>query len=308
MLSSLLTVGQQIIILFLLMAVGFTFGKAHMIDERGSLAMSNVAMYAATPAILITSFQRQLIVADLRNFGMIALLTAVSMGLSIVMGKMLLRKGILQRRQILRFATVFSNSGFMGYPLMNAILGPTGIFFGSAYVAVFQIFLWTWGVYCMTGDTRRMRLRPILLSPGILGVAVAMALYLLQITLPDIILTPLRHLGNMNTPLPMMVVGYQLSQADLRTALKGIDVWTCALLRMVAAPLIVIAICLALQVNTTVTTVLVIAASAPPAAVTSMFAVKFKGDTALASSIVSLHTLFSLLTMPLMIGLAQYLG
>ena len=307
MVSSLLTVGQQIIILFLLMAVGFCLGKTHMIDERGSVAMSNVAMYGSIPAMLIVSFQRELVVSDLRDFGMIALLTAFSIGLTIVMATLLLRKGELSRRQVLRFASVFSNSGFMGYPLMFAILGTTGVFFGSAYVAIFQFFVWTWGVYCMTGDRKRMKLRPILLSPGIIGVVIAMALYLLKITLPDIIFTPIQHLANMNTPLPMVVVGYQLSHADLKGALRGADAWLCALLRMVAAPLIVLGICLLLRTNATVTTVLVIAASAPPAAITSMFAAKFGGNTALASSVVSLHTLFSIVTMPLIIALAQSL-
>ena len=308
MLSSLLTVGQQIIILFLLMAVGFCLGKARMIDEKSSVAMSNVAMYCAIPAMLIVSFQRELVISDLRDFGMIALLSAVSLGLSIVMGTLLIHNKELARQRVLRFANVFPNSGFMGYPLMLAILGTTGVFFGSAFVAIFQIFVWTWGVYCMTGDRKRMKLRPILLSPGILGVVIAMTLYLLQIKLPDILFTPIQHLANMNTPLPMVVVGYQLSHADFKSALRGADVWLCALLRMVVTPLVVLGICLALHTGSIVTTVLVIAASAPPAAITSMFAAKFGGHTALASSVVSLHTLFSIVTMPLIIALAQYLS
>ena len=66
--------------------------------------------------------------------------------------------------------------------------------------------------------------RTLLMNPGVIGVAIAMVLYLLQITLPEIILLPL-HISDMNTPLPMVVIGYQLSQADFRRALHGASFW-----------------------------------------------------------------------------------
>ena len=51
----------------------------------------------------------------------------------------------------------------------------------------------------------------------------------------------------------------------------------------------------------------VIAASAPPAALLSMFAQKFESDTKLASSVVSVFTAISVVTIPLVVGLAQHL-
>ena len=80
-------------------------------------------------------------------------------------------------------------------------------------------------------------------------------------------------------PLPMLVVGYQLSHANFKAALQGISSW--------------------------VTLVLLIAASAPPAALLSMFAARFGKDTALTSSLVSVQTAISALTMPVLVGLAE---
>ena len=54
--------------------------------------------------------------------------------------------------------------------------------------------------------------------------------------------------------------------------------------------------------------VLLIAASAPPAALLSMFAARFGKDTALTSSLVSVQTAISALTMPVLVGLAEVLG
>ena len=104
-----------------------------------------------------------------------------------------------------------------------------------------------------------------------------MALFLLQVTLPEIVMVPITYLSDLNTPLPMVVVGY-------------------------------LGICLALGLDSRLTVITVIAASAPPAALMSMFSAKFKLDTALASSLVSVQTAFSALTMPLMVSLANYLA
>ena len=147
----------------------------------------------------------------------------------------------------------------------------------------------------------------MLLNPGVISVVVAMALYLLSVRLPELVMTPLNYLANMNTPLPTIVVGYQLSHANFRQAFSDRRSWGALGLRLVVIPLAAIALCYMLRVDSAVAMVTVIAASAPPAALMSMFAQKFGADTKLASSMVSVFTAISMLTIPPMVGLAQYL-
>ena len=68
MIHSFLTVAQQVLILFALMAVGFVLGKVRLMDDRGSLAMTNLVIYAVSPAMMVVAFQRDKNAADLRNF------------------------------------------------------------------------------------------------------------------------------------------------------------------------------------------------------------------------------------------------
>ena len=118
----------------------------------------------------------------------------------------------------------------------------------------------------------------------------------------------MRYLSELNTPVPMLVVGYQLSHADFRRALQGASSWVTLVLRLVVLPLVSLGICLALRVPHDLTLVLLIAASAPPAALLSMFAARFGKDTELASSLVSVQTAISAVTMPVMVGLAELLA
>lgn len=307
MIGSFLTVGEQVLILFALMAVGFALGKAKLMGDKGSLAMTNLVMYAVSPAMMVVAFQREKDTADLHNFLVCLLLAAAVHAVSILLAYAALR-GKDGTCGVLRFGAVFSNCGFMGYPLMAALLGSIGVFYGSAYVIVFTILSWTWGVYVITGDRSQLRLKPLLLNPGVISVVLAMALYLGQVTVPEPLMVPINYLADLNTPLPMLVVGYQLSHANFKAALQGISSWVTLVLRLLVLPLTSLGICLALNVSHDLTLVLLIAASAPPAALLSMFAARFGKDTALTSSLVSVQTAISALTMPVLVGLAKVLG
>lgn len=308
MLQSFLTVGQQIVTLYLLLVVGFVLGKTKLLDDSGSVALSTLVMYVVSPCMLVAAFQRPLETESLRAFGVVVLVSLLLHVMFIAASYLFIRDGSLPRQRALRFAAVFSNSGFIGYPLMAALLGSIGVFYGSAYVIVFTVLSWTWGVYILTGDRQQLKLRPLLLNPGVISIALAMLLYLAQIELPQLLLTPIGYLADLNTPVPMVVVGYQLSHADFRVALRGISSWVAMFLRLAALPLASLGICLLLGIPHDLTLVMLIAASAPPAALLSMFSARFGCDTALAASLVSVQTAASALTMPVMVGLASVLG
>ena len=149
--------------------------------------------------------------------------------------------------------------------------------------------------------------KTLLLNPGVISVVVAMALYFASISLPEVILAPVTYLSQLNTPLPMVVIGYQLSQADFRRALHGASFWVSAALRLVILPLLALGVCMLMRLDSGVTLAVVIAASTPPAALLGMFAAKFDKDVSLAPSLVAVQTLLSMITMPLVLGLAKFL-
>lgn len=304
-LSSFLTVGTQVAILFILVGVGFLLGKLKKIDEHTSLGLTDLVIYVISPAMQVVAFQRPLEEKTLHLFGVQILLAAAVQILVILLILPAVRSKDARRRRTLQFSASFSNCGFMAFPLQTSLLGSIGIFYGSAYSVVFAVLVWTFGVYLLTGDKRQLNWKPLLLNPGIIGSAVALTLYLGKITLPPILFRPLELLSYLNTPLPMLILGYQLSQADLRSAFRGWDTWCSAGMRLIVSPLCAIALCWLFHVDKTVAMATVIAASAPPAMLLSMFSAKFGGDTSLSSSVVSFHTLLSALTMPLMLALAQ---
>ena len=106
----------------------------------------------------------------------------------------------------------------MSLPLQKAILGDDGWFYGSIFVAVFNIFVWTHGLVSMSGDKKQLSFKKLVLNPGLIGVLLAIILFITGFKLPYIISQPVEYLAVLNTPLPMLIIGFYLSQADFKKA------------------------------------------------------------------------------------------
>ncbi len=308
MLSSFFDVGTQVLVLFILIGVGALLSKLGFITDMGSRTMTDVVLYAVTPCVIINAFQREY-QPRLLNGLLITLAAAfLTLGFSVLLAELLYRKMDISRGVVLKFAVVFSNCGFMALPLQQAVLGDDGVFYGAAYVAMFNIFMWTYGLIAMSRKTQPKEALKAIVNPGIIGTVIGLLLFVFSIKLPTVISTPVSMLSALNTPVPMLVIGHQLMRSDIRRVLKDEDAYIAMAIRLIILPLAVMGIMLLLRVDPTVTTATVIAVSAPVAAFTTMMATKYGRDAELSAGIVSASALFSLITMPLTVGLTQYLS
>ena len=306
MIDSFLTVAQQVLMLFMLIGVGFLLGKIKLLDNQGSLCLSNLMLYVVIPCLAVSSFQRPLEAEHLQNFGLTLLLSLIVHIAMIVVSAVALRHVDKERRTVLALCAVMANCGFMAFPLQSALFGSIGVFYGSGYMVIFNICTWTYALYMASGRNKSLlKLRTVLLNPTVISLALGMVLYLTEITLPDLLMTPINYIASLNTPLPMIIIGFHLSQADLKTALRGQGTFLSMGLRLIVSPLLAMGLCLLLGLDTMVSTVVVIAAATPSAAVVTMLVSKFGKNAPMASSLVSLYTLCSAVTIPLMVALAQ---
>ena len=234
MIQDFLTVGGQVVTLFLLIAVGALCAKSHLLDHKAAKAMANLVLYIATPAVIIKSCIRPFDATLLWGFLTVVAVAAVNHLVLILAARLAFRNPEEGRRQVLRCATVFSNAGYMAIPLQQAILGDVGVFYCAAYIIVFNLFLWTYGLAETSGESR-LSVKKILLNPGIIGVVVGLTLFVLPIPVPALIADGIGHLASLNTPVPMLIVGYYLAQTNLLSALKDGRGWLCIALRLVAS-------------------------------------------------------------------------
>ncbi len=301
--------------MFALMLVGLLCRRARFLDEGTVRHLADLAMYVVTPCVIVQSFARPFERPLLRGFLVTIAAAAGIMGVSLALAYLFFRKTTGERerrRRVLRFGVVFSNCGYMAIPLVQALLGEEGVFYAAAYQAVFNTVVWTVGVWMVTGgrgeDGARVKLRTIFLHPAILSVAVGMVLFLFSVDLPSVLARPVGYLAALNTPIPMLIIGYYLADLRPRDLFSHADEWGMVALRLLAVPLLALAALRALGVRGSVLVTLVLCAASPVATISTMFQAKFAGDPVLSSRTVSLSTLLSLLTLTAIVSLAMRLA
>lgn len=307
MLSSFFDVGRQVLVLFILIGVGALFTKLGFITGKGASSMTDVVLYAVTPCVIINAFQRTYQPKLLGGLLITLLCAFLVMLLSALLAEILYRKKDVSRAVVLKFSLVFSNCGFMALPLQEAVLGQDGVFYGAAYIAVFNLFMWTYGLITMSRKTEPKAALRAIVNPGVIGTIIGLLLFVFSVQLPTVILSPVRFLAALNTPVPMLVIGCHLMQSDLRKILRDRDAYVAMAMRLILIPLAVLGTMYLTGIDVTVTVAVVIAVSSPVAAFTTMMASKYGRDTQLSAGIVSASALFSIITMPLIVGLAKYI-
>ena len=160
----------------------------------------------------------------------------------------------------------------------------------------------------MSGQKSVLSIKNICLNPGIIGTVLGLVFFLFSINLPNLILTPIGYLADLNTPLPMIIIGYYLAHSNLKRAFTSLSSYISMSLRLVIIPLLTLLCLYSLNVKGDLLVSLVISASAPVAAIATMFSAKFNRDIELSVSLVSASSILSIVTMPIIVGFAQYLA
>lgn len=304
MLSNLMTVGGQVMMLFLMMIAGYCLGKAKLLPKSALASLTNLVIYLALPCMLIGAFEMEATAERVHGFLWVLAATVLVHLLNFAVAHVCLRDPDDGRKRVLVDCAVFSNCGFMGYPLLASLMGDIGLFYGSAYNLIFTSLLWTLGLSYLQKEGP-LQLRKLFLNPGILGMALGFSVFLFQIHLPPVLESTVDYLGNIAVPLPMLIIGCQLAHADLRKLLHDRWSWAGAALRLLVLPLMALAILALLGLRGDMLMATVICAAAPPAAIVAMLAENCGRDPVLASGVVSFHTLLSVITMPVVVSIAQ---
>ncbi len=302
-----ISVLTQVLILLILILVGVILSKAGVITKEGASVMTDVVLLIVTPCVIIKSFIRELNPETLRGLA-ISVIIAVLAHIGFILMSLLLRDKDKGRQRVLQFGTIFSNCGFMAIPLQQALLGDEGVFYGSSFVAVFNLFIWSYGITLMSGDKKRLSPKKLLLNPGVIGLAVGLIIFLTQIPVPDIGYQAVSHFAALNTPVPMLIIGYHLYNSNILRCLKDVKAIIGILLRLLVFPFIALGVMYLCGVRGVMLVSNTICCSAPIAAITTMFSAKFGADTELSVATVSLSTILSLITMPVVITVAQLIA
>ncbi len=299
---------NQIIVMFVYMIFGFLLYKGNKISKEGSGNMATLLVWLIIPVVVIKSFCVEPTKARMVGLGLSTVAALAIQGLSMAVSHVLFKK-----RPIDNFASAFSNAGFIGIPLVTATVGADAVFYIAFFVALLNILQWVYGVAVITEKKMTMN-KSTLLHPLILGLVLGLILFFTGwgAKLPGTVMTALSGISALNAPLAMLIMGVYLAQADLKSLWTDKHLYLLSLSRLVLIPLLSLGLLWVLQLlipamQTQMLLALLIAAIAPVGANVAVYAQLHSKDYVYASKTVVISTLLSLVSMPLIVLLAQYI-
>lgn len=301
---------KQIAIMFILMGIGFLCRSVNLMYEQTNKELTKILLYVVSPCIIINSFLQPATITLLKGFFWGLLATAVVFSVSIVLAKLLFSfPRFRQNPQVdaMKFAATYSNGGFMGIPLVQAMMGTAGTFYSVPYLVVYNVFLWSHGVGIFEQGHKRLisdQIRTILLNPNIIATMIGFIIFVLNIHLSEIITQPIKDIVQVNTPLSMIVIGANLGGLSL-AMIKERNIWFICLIRNLIFPMIILLILHLLPLSDTAYLAIVIMASCPIAGLIVMLSLMNNQPLEFPSQSLCLSTLLSVVTLPLIIMLAS---
>ena len=295
---------KQVFIMFVLMAIGFVAYRKQILSNQGTKDIGKLLLNVAIPMIVISNFCVEKSAEKTAELFESALLSFLCMALSVAFAYLAYHK----KDRIAEFSTAFSNAGFIGIPLVQAIFGSGAVFYISVMIVLINVLQWTYGVYTITDDKSVMDFKKIMKNPLILSVGIGIVIYFLNIRLPKIAMDIISSISAINTPLAMIVSGVYLAQSDLLNAMRKKDAWLLSLSRLIVIPLIVMLVFRFLPFGSTAMKLSILLAGAcPVGSNVAVFAQQYDKDYRKGVEYVCVSTLLSILALPLVIFVANLL-
>ncbi len=298
------TAFNQIIIMFILIFVGVISYKVKLIDNETNKKLADLVLMLVNPMVIIISYQRKFEETLLTGL-LISFVLAIATHLTaIILAQLVVRKKNTEL-SIERFAVIYSNCGFIGIPLVNGVFGSEGVFYLTAYMTLFNIVVWTHGMVSVSGKYDKKSIVKAMLSPSVLSTFVGFLLFVCKISLPQVVGKPMSYIGDMNTPLAMMVAGITIAQTNILNIFKKWRLLYIAILKLLVMPLVMLMVFQLFNLPDIVILTSILACACPTAATVSLFAIRYDKNYLYAAELFALTTILSLFTIPVVMILAK---
>ena len=295
---------KNILGLFLMLCVGIVGAKSGILNKERCKVLSNMLINLIMPITFFCSFQQDFDKTKLIGLGIAFLLGLFAHVFPMLLGKLFFKKNPSTNWTIDRFCVIYGNCAYIGIPLIQSILGQEGVFYVTAFILSFNIFVFTQGVNLVSeGEAVSDIKHQILLNPVILSIVIGLICYLLRLRLPEMVLSQVQTVGNCNTPLAMIIAGCEMTETNFRKILRSVNTYIVTLTRLVIVPLAAIAVVVFFGVEQNVGLSTIICAAAPVGTMATVLSVQYDKDSGYSSGIFAFTTLLCVVTLPVIVAI-----
>lgn len=296
---------KSVISLFLIMLVGVYGSKKNIITTEINKGLIDILLKIALPFMIIASFVFTYDNTIKANVFKTFYYSIICYVIVAIISYILVFPIKEDKRTILHFANVFTNTGYIGFPILYAMYGSEAVIYGSIFNMFFVIFLWTYGIILFRGHIDKKELKREIIvaitNPSVIAVLIGLLIMIFDIRIPDLLLTSIKSVGNITGPLSMIIVGAILAKVEFKNYLKDWTIYYGIVTKLIIIPVLLYLISVLIKDTSIVADSVIVLASMPAAAMTSILAESYNKEKDYATIIVLMTTLFSIITIPFLI-------
>ena len=291
---------KQMLVLFILMLVGICCRKCGIFNDESNKRISALVLNVANPALVLSSGINQESAIGGMEFVKTFVLAWAMFGVLMVIAYFIpiILKAEASEYGIYRTMTIFSNVGFMGFPVIAALFGTVALLYASLFLIPFNVLIYTYGISVMKGEKTGFQLRKIL-NVGVVSCVITLFIYLTKLPIPIVIENAVDSVSGLAAPLSMMIIGDSLTKVNLKKLFCNARMLVFSGIKLLVIPLAGVSVIKLLGLNPMLTGVCMVMLSTPVGSMNAMLAQQYGGDYELASQGVTITTLLAVITMPL---------
>lgn len=296
---------ENLLIFLFIIIIGFFIGYKRYVTKDFKDHLTFLLLKITLPAMIFNAiaqpFNGDLIKNGLYSFILTSIGFLICFSTGYIFMKLLKIKP--QHQGVWLMGSTFSNMGFMGFPVIYAMYGEKGLFLASFANIAFNIFFYSTGVLMLTKGKmqKKVNWKSMFVNNIMIAILLGLIVYFTQIPIPDFARGFITMVGDMTTPLSMLIIGLTLSEFPLREIFNNPAQYAFSFVRLLAAPIVFIGFIklLPIETNELIRAVLVILNAMPIAANTTLLANEHGADTEFAAKSATLSTILSLVTLPI---------
>lgn len=290
---------RQMLILFLFMATGFVMVKRKMLPENASGVLSKLLVTVFLPCMVFKTFASNLNPGNISEKLPLFLISALNVTLSCLVGMAISRALAKDRmtRNVYIYSLTVPNMGYMGYPLVEAVLGEATLLDFMVVAVPSNLFIYTIGMHMLNPDGEFSLKK--LLNPPMIGMLVGIVFGVCSIPVPEMVLNAATSASNCMAPCAMLLTGFVLAKQPVREMFVQAKSYLISFVKLVVFPLVGFLLMRLLGAPQQATILCTIALALPFGLNSVVFPEAFGGDSTPGARLCFIGNIMALATIPL---------
>lgn len=297
---------NQMLVLFIFMALGFFLNKKRLLPLDDSLVLSKLETYAFVPCLVFSVFYKYCTVENFKQkwtymlYG--AAVMAVSLPIGIVLAKLFAKDGYLKKIYTYSFAV--ANFSFMGNAVVLGVFGEKVLFDYMIFTLPLNLYVYSIGTASLIPTEKGGKLSvKTFVNPIFIALILGAVCGLLSVPLPKFITTAISSAGACMSPLAMLLTGFVIGRYSLKTLASDKKVYLASVIRLIILPSAFMAVLLLLKTDKDIIRVALCATAMPLGLNTVVFPAAYGGDTTPGAGMALVSHLISVITIPVMFSI-----